>query len=219
MGFNMRNRISYFVSKWPVGVALIFLCCLFSCMNNQLLDIEKSAEYKIGDAYLSVKAPKGYCINQSTRISSKRKLQFILTDCIGTASASNLKRRPVSSIISVNVLYEPGLKSFSSISGLVKNAGGIEDLELIFGDKSTKIRNSSFEDNILFLSLENPYHDVALNTGKFFFKALTLRDNVLITVTSYGFSQKANNRIAHSKLNNKLKSVINSLRISYSNSS
>ena len=215
----MRNRISYFISKWTVGVALIFLCFLFSCMNNQLSDIEKSAEYKIGDTYLSVTATKGYCINQSTHISSKTRLQFILTDCIGAASSQNLKRRPVSSIVSVNVLYEPGLKSFSNISGLVKNAGGIKDLKLIFGDKSTKIRNSSFEDDILFLSLENSYHNVALNTGKFFFKALTLRDNVLITVTSYGFSQKANNRIAHRQLNNKLKSVIKSLRISYSDSS
>ena len=215
----MRNRINYFISKWSVGTALILLFFLFSCMNNQLSDIEKSAEYKIGDAYLSVKAPKGYCINQSSHITSKTRLQFILTDCIGAASAQNLKRRPVSSIISVNLLYEPGLKSFSNISGLVKNAGGIKDLKLIFGDKSTKIRNSSFKDDILFLSLENSYHNVALNTGKVFFKALTLRDNVLITVTSYGFSQRSNNRIAHRKLNNKLKSVINSLRISYSNSS
>ena len=215
----MRNRISYFISKWSVGAALIFLCFLFSCMNNQLSDIEKSAEYKIGDTYLLVTAPKGYCINQSTYISSKTRLQFIITDCISAASSQNLKRRPVSSIVSVNVLYEPGLKSFSNISGLVKNAGGIKDLKLIFGDKSTKIRNSSFEDDILFLSLENSYHNVALNTGKFFFKALTLRDNVLITVTSYGFSQKANNRIAHRQLNNKLKSVIKSLRISYSDSS
>ena len=215
----MRNRISYFISKWSVGTALILLFFLFSCMNNQLSDIEKSAEYKIGDAYLSVKAPKGYCINQSTYISSKTKLQLILTDCIGVNSSEKLKRRPVSSIVSVNVLYEPGLKSFSNIAGLVKNAGGIEDLELIFGDKSTKIRNSSFKDDILFLSLENSYHNVTLNTGKVFFKALTLRDNVLITVTSYGFSQRSNNRIAHRKLNNKLKSVINSLRISYSNSS
>ena len=215
----MRNRISYFISKWTVGVALIFLCFLFSCMNNQLSDIEKSAEYKIGDTYLSVTAPKGYCLNQSTHISSKTRLQFILTDCIGAASSQNLKRRPVSSIVSVNVLYEPGLKSFSNRSGLVKNAGGIKDLKLIFGDKLTKIRNFSFEDDILLLSLENSYHNVALNTGKFFFKALTLRDNVLITVTSYGFSQKANNRIAHRQLNNKLKSVIKSLRISYSDSS
>ena len=215
----MRNRISYFISKWSVGAALIFLCFLFSCMNNQLSDIEKSAEYKIGDTYLLVTAPKGYCINQSTHISSKTRLQFIITDCISAASSQNLKRRPVSSIVSVNVLYEPGLKSFSNISGLVKNAGGIKDLKLIFGDKSTKIRNSSFEDDILFLSLENSYHNVALNTGKFFFKALTLRDNVLITVTSHGFSQKANNRIAHRQLNNKLKSVIKSLRISYSDSS
>ena len=215
----MRNRISYFISKWSVGVALIFLCFLLSCMNNQLSDIDKSAEYKIGDAYLSLTAPKGYCINQSSHITSKTRLQFILTDCIGAASAQNLKRRPISSIISVNLLYEPGLKSFSNISGLVKNAGGIKDLELIFGEKSTKIRNSSFEDNILFLSLENSYHNVALNTGKIFFKALTLRDNVLITVTSHGFSQKANNRIAHRQLNNKLKSVIKSLRISYSDTS
>ena len=215
----MRDRISYFISKWSVAAALIFLCFLFSCMNNQLSDIEKSAEYKIGDTYLLVTAPKGYCINQSTHISSKTRLQFIITDCISAASSQNLKRRPVSSIVSVNVLYEPGLKSFSNISGLVKNAGGIKDLKLIFGDKSTKIRNSSFEDDILFLSLENSYNDVALNTGKFFFKALTLRDNVLITVTSYGFSQKANNRIAHRQLNNKLKSVIKSLRISYSDSS
>ena len=215
----MRNRISYFISKGSIGAALIFICFLFSCINNQLSDIEKSADYKIGEAYLSVKAPKGYCINHSTHISSKTKLQFILTDCIGVASSKNLKRRPVSSIVSVNVLYEPGLKSFSNISSLVKNVGGIKDLELIFGDKSTKIRNSSFEDNILFLSLENSYHNVALNTGKFFFKALTLRDNVLITVTSHGFSQKANNRIAHRQLNNKLKSVIKSLRISYSDTS
>ena len=215
----MRNRISYFISKWSVAAELIFLCFLFSCMNNQLSDIEKSAEYKIGDTYLLVTAPKGYCINQSTHISSKTRLQFIITDCISAASSQNLKRRPVSSIVSVNVLYDPGLKSFSDISGLVKNAGGIKDLKLIFGDKSTKIRNSSFEDDILFLSLENSYHNVALNTGKFFFKALTLRDNVLITVTSYGFSQKANNRIAHRQLNNKLKSVIKSLRIYYSDSS
>ena len=214
-----KNAIRYIIPKGPVAAALVLLCFLFSCVSNQILDIKKNGEYEIGDSYLLVNAPKGYCINQATRTPSKNSLQFFLTDCIGTVSSASLKRRPVSSIISVNVLYKPGLKSFHNISGLVKNAGGIENLESVFSNRAIKIRKSSLKDSVLFLSLENSNRDVGLDTGKSFFKALTLRNNVLITVTSYGFSQKPTNREAHRELENKLKAVIKSIKIFESDSS
>ena len=203
----------YFWLKSNIYKPCFIFLFLFSCVSNDLIDIKKSANYEIGGYKIFVNSPDGYCINKGSSIKKKKSLQFILTDCIDKPSLSVLKRRPISSIFFVNILYEPGLNYLNTISELVKNAGGIENLESIFSENGARIKNSFVKDGVLFLSLEEPRYNSNLNTGKKFWKALTLYDNVLITFTTYGFSKKASNRSAHSDLEKKLKSMINAVKI------
>ena len=210
----MWKQTRYTNSKVLICKVLGCFFFLFSCATNQATDITKSANYKIGDYNVVISSPEGYCINQSSQNLTKKNLQFILTNCIDDASFKNLKRRPVSSIISVNILYEPGLELFSDVSNLVKQAGGAQILQSVLNERGTKIRNSFVKNEVLFLSLEDSSHEIGLNTGKKFWKALALRENVLIILTSYGFSQKASNHSAQIELEKKLKSITQSIKIS-----
>ena len=211
---RMRKQTRYRNSKDSICKALGCFFFLFSCATNQVTDISKSANYKIGDYNVFLSSPEGYCINQSSHVLTEKNLQFVLTDCIDNSSFSNLKRRPVSSIISVNILYEPGLELFSNVSNLIKKAGGKKILESVLNEKGTKIKSSFVKNEVLFLSLENSSHQTGLNIGKKFWKALALRENVLIILTSYGFSQKSSNHSAQIELEKKLKSITQSIKIS-----
>ena len=211
---RMWKQTRYTNSKVLICKVLGCFFFLFSCATNQATDITKSANYKIGDYNVVISSPEGYCINQSSQNLTRKNLQFILTDCIDDASFKNLKRRPVSSIISVNILYEPGLELFSDVSNLVKQAGGAQILQSVLNERGTKIRNSFVKNEVLFLSLEDSSHKIGLNTGKKFWKALALHENILIIFTSYGFSQKSSNHSAQIELEKKLKSITQSIKIS-----
>jgi hypothetical protein len=114
----------------------------------------------------------------------------------------------------VNILYEPGLEFFSDVSNLVKQAGGAQILQSVLNERGTKIRNSFVKNEVLFLSLEDSSHEIGLNTGKKFWKALALHENILIIFTSYGFSKKSSNHSAQIELEKKLKSITQSIKIS-----
>ncbi len=211
---RMRNQIRYRNASGTVCKILSCFFFLFSCATNQVTDITKAANYKLGNYNVLVNSPKGYCVNQTSHILTKKSLKFVVTDCVDKASLTQLTRRPISSIISVNLVYEPGLKLFSNISDLVEKAGGVKILESILNEKGTKIKNSVVRNGVLFLSLEDPTHQATLNMGKRFWKALTLRENILIIFTSYGFSQKSSNYSAHRELEKKLKAITKSITIS-----
>ena len=186
---------------------------LFSCVNTQTVDIKKSANYKIGEYNVLVNSPRGYCINEFQQRENKKNFQLILTECVDKSSGSNLNRRPVSSIISVNVFYDPSLKFFPTILDLVDNAGGNKSLQAIFNEKGTKIKQSFVKNEVLFLSLERANYEPSLDTGRKFWKALTLNDGILIVFSSYGFSKNSKNRSAQRVLENKLKSIIDGVTV------
>ena len=215
---RMRKQTRYTNSKFLICKALVCFFFLFACATNQATDITKSANYKIGDYNVFMRSPEGYCINRSSQNLTKKSIQFFLTDCIDNASFKNLRRRPVSSIISVNIIYEPGLELFPNVSNLVKQAGGTKILQSVLNERGTKIRNSFMKNEVLFLSLEETSHQTGLNTGKKFWKALALRENILIIFTSYGFSQKASNNSAQIELEKKLKSITQAIKISKNDS-
>ena len=211
--YRMCTKTKNLIRLRIVISSLFGLMVLFSCVNSQVADITKSANYQLGDFNVMVNSPDGYCINESSYAAKRTNLQFILTDCVGKLPSSNIKRRPVSSIVSINVLYQPGLNYFTTISDLVKSAGGTKVLDSVLNEKGSKIKSSYVNNGVLFLSLENFNDNDELNVGKKFLKALTLHGDVLVIFTSYGFSQKSSNRSAQIELEKKLKSMINAVKI------
>ena len=211
--YRMCTKTKNLIPSRIVISTLFGLMFLFSCVNSQVADIKKSANYQLGDFNVMVNSPDGYCINESSYAAKRTNLQLILTDCVGKLPSSNIKRRPVSSIVSINVLYQPGLNYFTTISDLVKSAGGTKVLDSVLNEKGSKIKSSYVNNGVLFLSLENFNDNDKLNVGKKFLKALTLHGDILVIFTSYGFSQKSSNRSAQIELEKKLKSMINAVKI------
>ncbi len=197
-------------SAYKTLFLLFFLC---SCASNQVLDITKSANYKIGDYKVYINSPKGYCINGLSHVGKKNYLQFVLTDCVDESSYFDLKRRPISSIISVNILYKPELKYFNGTSDLVETAGGKKIIENLMRGKGLKVKNSYIKADVLFLSLQEMSPNIELNTGKNFWKAFKVKEDILMILTTYGFSQKTSNLTASKDLERKLKAMINSISI------
>ena len=190
-------------------LAISFL--LMSCVNNQVSDIQKSANYNLDDYQITIKPTKEFCLNSDLTQEKNKSLVLILTECITNPNSNQLVRRPISSIITVRFQQEPGLNSYSKISDLIKS----NDVKLnnIFNINGHKIIKSYQKDNILYMSLSAKQIDNSLNTGSKFWKALSLYDNILISTSAYGFSKKISNYSSYRELEKKLKSIVNSIKI------
>ena len=185
-----------------------------SCVNNQVSDIQKSAIYKLDDYQITIKSTKEFCLNSDLTQEKNKSLVLILTECIKNPNTNQLIRRPISSIITVRFQQEPGLSSYSKISDLIKS----NDVKLnnIFNINGHKIIKSYQKANTLYMSVSTKQINNALNTGSKFWKALSLYDNILISTSAYGFSKKNNNYSSYRELEEKLKSVVNSIEINKS---
>jgi len=103
------------------------------------------------------------------------------------------------------------LNSYSKISDLIKN----NDVKLnnIFNLNDHKIIKSYEKGNTIYMSMSTKKISNSLNTGSKFWKALSLYDNILISTSAYGFSKRNSNYSSHRQLEEKLKSVVNSIKI------
>ena len=185
-----------------------------SCVNNQVSDIQKSASYNLDDYQITIKSTKEFCLNSDLTQEKNKSLVLILTECITNPNSNQLIRRPISSIITVRFQQEPGLSSYSKISDLIKR----NDVKLnnIFNINGHKIIKSYQKGNTLYMSVSTKKISNSLNTGSKFWKALSLYDNILISTSAYGFSKKNSNYSSYRKLEEKLKSVVNSIEINKS---
>ena len=107
---------------------------------------------------------------------------------------------------------ESGLNSYSKISDFIKSTD--VKLNYIFNISDHKIIKSYLKANTLYMSLSANNKNDILNTGSRFWKALSLYDNILISTSAYGFSKKNSNHLSYKELEDKLKSVVNSIEIS-----
>jgi len=187
---------------------------LISCVNNQVSDIQKSANYNLDDYQITLKSTKEFCLNSDLTQEKNKSLVLILTECIKNPNTNQLIRRPISSIITIRFQQEPGLSSYSKISDLIKS----NDVKLnnIFNISGHKIIKSYQKGNTLYMSVFAKQIDNSLNTGSKFWKALSLYDNILISTSAYGFSKKNTNHSSYRQLEEKLKSVVNSIEINKS---
>ena len=187
---------------------------LMSCVNNQVSDIQKSAIYNLDDYQITIKSTKEFCLNSDLTQEKNKSLLLILTECITNPNSNQLIRRPISSIITVRFQQEPGLSSYSKISDLIKS----NDVKLnnIFNINGHKIIKSYEKGNTLYMSMSTKKMNDSLNTGSKFWKALSLYDNILISASAYGFSKKNSNYSSYRQLEEKLKSVVNSIEINKS---
>ena len=187
---------------------------LMSCVNNQVSDIQKSAIYNLEDYQITIKSTKEFCLNSDLTQEKNKSLVLILTECITNRNSNQLIRRPISSIITVRFQQEPGLNSYSKISDLIKS----NDVKLnnIFNINGHKIIKSYQKGNTLYMSMSTKKINYSLDTGSKFWKALSLYDNILISTTAYGFSKKNSNYSSYRQLEEKLKSVVNSIEINKS---
>ena len=185
-----------------------------SCVNNQVSDIQKSANYNLDDYQITIKSTKEFCVNSDLTQEKNKSLVLILTECIKNPNTNQLIRRPISSIITIRFQQEPGLSSYSKISDLIKS----NDVKLnnIFNISGHKIIKSYQKGNTLYMSVFAKQIDNSLNTGSKFWKALSLYDNILISASAYGFSKKNSNYSSYRQLEEKLKSVVNSIEINKS---
>ena len=94
---------------------------LMSCVNNQVSDIQKSANYSLDDYQITIKSTKEFCLNSDLTQEKNNSLVLILTECITNPNSNQLIRRPISSIITVRFQQESVLNSYSKISDLIKN--------------------------------------------------------------------------------------------------
>ena len=92
-----------------------------SCVNNQVSDIQKSANYSLDDYQITIKPTNEFCLNSDLTQEKNNSLVLILTECITNPNSNQLIRRPISSIITVRFQQEPGLNSYSKISDLIKS--------------------------------------------------------------------------------------------------
>ena len=184
---------------------------LMSCVNNQVSDIQKSANYNLDDYQITIKSTKEFCLNSDLTQEKNNSLVLILTECIRNPNSNQLIRRPISSIITVRFQQESVLNSYSKISDLIKS----NDVKLnkIFNMNGQKIIKSYQKGNTLYMSLSKNKTSNVLNTGSKFWKALSLYDNILISTSTYGFSKKNSNYSSYRELEEKLKSVVNSIKI------
>ena len=187
---------------------------LISCVNNQVSDIQKTANYNLDDYQITIKSTKEFCVNSDLTQEKNKSLVLILTECIKNPNTNQLIRRPISSIITIRFQQEPGLSTYSKISDLVKS----NDVKLnnIFNISGHKIIKSYQKGNTLYMSVFAKQIDNSLNTGSKFWKALSLYDNILISTSAYGFSKKNTNHSSYRQLEEKLKSVVNSIEINKS---
>tara|TARA_B100001057_G_C22732611_1_gene904446 strand:+ start:554 stop:1165 length:612 start_codon:yes stop_codon:yes gene_type:complete len=187
---------------------------LISCVNNQVSDIQKSANYNLDDYQITLKSTKEFCLNSDLTQEKNKSLVLILTECIKNPNTNQLIRRPISSIITIRFQQEPGLSSYSKITDLIKS----NDVKLnnIFNISGHKIIKSYQKGNTLYMSVFAKQIDNSLNTGSKFWKALSLYDNILISTSAYGFSKKNTNHSSYRQLEEKLKSVVNSIEINKS---
>ena len=93
---------------------------LMSCVNNQVSDIQKSANYSLDDYQITIKSTKEFCLNSDLTQEKNNSLVLILTECITNPNSNQLIRRPISSIITVRFQQESVLNSYSKISDLIK---------------------------------------------------------------------------------------------------
>ena len=184
---------------------------LMSCVNNQVSDIQKSANYNLDDYKITIKSTKEFCLNSDLTQEKNKSLVLILTECITNPNSNQFIRRPISSIITIRFQQEPGLNSYSKISDLIKS----NDVKLnsIFNINGHKIIKSYQKGNTLYMSMSTKKINNPLNTGSKFWKALSLYDNILISTSAYGFSKKNSNYYSFRQLEEKLKSVVNSIEI------
>ena len=187
---------------------------LMSCVNNQVSDIQKSANYSLDDYQITIKPTKEFCLNSDLTQEKNNSLVLILTECIINPNSNQLIRRPISSIITVRFQQESVLNSYSKISDLIKS----NDVKLnnIFNINGQKIIKSYQKGNTLYMSMSTKKMNDSLNTGSKFWKALSLYDNILISASAYGFSKKNSNYSSYRQLEEKLKSVVNSIEINKS---
>ena len=185
-----------------------------SCVNNQVSDIQKSANYSLDDYQITIKSTKEFCLNSDLTQEKNNSLVLILTECITNRNSNQLIRRPISSIITVRFQQESVLNSYSKISDLIKS----NDVKLnnIFNINGQKIIKSYQKGNTLYMSMSTKKMNDSLNTGSKFWKALSLYDNILISASAYGFSKKNSNYSSYRQLEEKLKSVVNSIEINKS---
>jgi len=193
-------------------LAISFL--LMSCVNNQVSDIQKSANYSLDDYQITIKPTKEFCLNSDLTQEKNNSLVLILTECIRNPNSNQLIRRPISSIITVRFQQEPGLNSYSKISDLIKS----NDVKLnnIFNISGQKIIKSYQKGNTLYMSMSTKKINNSLNTGSKFWKSLSLYDDILISASAYGFSKKNSNHSSYRQLEEKLKSIVNSIQINKS---
>jgi len=187
---------------------------LMSCVNNQVSDIQKSANYSLDDYQITIKSTKEFCLNSDLTQEKNNSLVLIFTECITNPNSNQLIRRPISSIITVRFQQEPGLNSYSKISDLIKKNDA--KLNNIFNINGQKIIKSYQKGNTLYMSMSTKKINNFLNTGSKFWKALSLYDNILISASAYGFSKKNSNYSSYRQLEEKLKSVVNSIEINKS---
>ena len=185
-----------------------------SCVNNQVSDIQKSANYNLDDYQITIKSTKEFCLNSDLTQEKNKSLVLILTECITKPNSNQLIRRPISSIITIRFQKEPGLNSYSKFSDLIKS----NDVKLnnIFNINGQKIIKSYEKGNTLYMSMSTKKINNSLNMGSRFWKALSLYDNILISTSAYGFSKKNSNYSSYRQLEEKLKSVVNSIEINKS---
>ena len=182
-----------------------------SCVNNQVSDIQKSAVYNLDDYQITIKSTKEFCVNNDLTQEKNKVLVLILTECIKNPNSNQLIRRPISSIITVRFQQKPGLSSYSKISDFIKSSDVL--LNNIFNINGHKIIKSYQKGNTLYMSLSTKKTSNVLNTGSKYWKALSLYDNILISSSAYGFSKKNSNHSSYRELEEKLKSVVNSIKI------
>ena len=197
----------YKVIKYFLPLSLL----LISCANNQVSDLQKSAVYNLDDYQITINAIKELCINSDLTKEKNKSLELILTECIKHPNSNQLVRRPISSIITIRFHKESGLSYYSKISDFIKtNDSTINNL---FKSNGHKIIKSYQKGNTLYMSLSKNKTSNVLNTGSKFWKALSLYDNILISTSTYGFSKKNSNYTSYRELEEKLKSVVNSIKI------
>ena len=193
---------------------LVISFLLMSCVNNQVSDIQKTANYSLDDYQITIKPTKEFCLNSDLTQEKNKSLVLILTECVKNPNSNQLIRRPISSIITVRFQQEPGLNSYSKISDLIKS----NDVKLnnIFNVNGQKIIKSYQKGNTLYMSMSTKKINNSLNTGSKFWKSLSIYDNILISASVYGFSKKNSNYSSYRQLEEKLKSIVSSIEINKS---
>ena len=209
----MSNRS--LLSKSKIFTFYFYLAplILVSCVSDHTTDIQKVSVAKIAGHKILISAPSGYCVIQEEKASSRHLLQFTLVDCIDTGSKNSFQKRPPSSIISANIFFEPELRTFNSIVDFLDEAAGKRNLGEFFGNNSENLKRSFIKDGVLFLSFESNSNSQPSFFGNRYWKALTLYDELLIVLTSKGFSKKDSNIEANRNLQRSILEAIRSIKI------